>query len=135
MAQATQAPKEPSAKAAGVEDPEIGAAKKAALDWVALVDGGKLDASWDDASAALKKAQPKAAWVKGLGESRATMGKVLKRTFLNHEVRMNPTGFPPGKYIIVRFTTAFEKHKDGAESVTVVQDGGRGLKLASYFVK
>lgn len=116
-------------------DPDLALAKKAALDWLALVDAGKFEGSWDEAATSLQKGQKKADWSAGLGGSRATMGRVMTRTFLNSEIRTNLPNLPPDKYITVRFTTAFEKHKDGAESVTLVKDGTRGLRTMSYFLK
>ncbi|MEO8359596.1 MAG: DUF4019 domain-containing protein [Vicinamibacteria bacterium] len=134
----TKAPaagKSAPAKTADAADPDVALAKKAALEWLALVDAGKFEGSWDEAATSLQKGQKKTDWSTGLGGSRATMGKVVTRTFLNSEIRTALPNLPPDKYITVRFTTAFEKHKDGAESVTLVKDGTRGLRTMSYFLK
>ena len=108
---------------------------KAALDWLALVDAGKFEATWVEAARSFQKAQSKVDWAKGLGEARPTMGKLVIRTLLNHEVRTTLPNLPPGKYITVRFTTVFEKHANGSESVTVVKDGTRGFRMMSYLLK
>jgi hypothetical protein len=121
--------------AAAESDPDLALAKKAALDWLALADAGKFEATWDEAATTFQKAQTKADWAKGLGGARPTMGKIVTRTFLNSEVRMNVPSLPPGKYITVRFNSVFEKHKDGAESVTLIKDGTRGFRMMSYFLK
>jgi len=136
-AQTASAPKPGPAKpaAAAENDPDVALAKKAALEWLALADAGKFEATWDEAATSFQKAQAKADWAKGLGGARSTMGKLLTRTFLNHEIRMNLPNLPPGKYITVRFNSVFEKHKDGAESVTFIKDGTRGLRMMSYFLK
>ena len=125
----------PAASAPAESDPDVALARKAALDWLALVDVGKFDATWDQAAASFQKAQNKAAWSKGLGESRPTMGKLVSRTFLNHEIRTTLPNLPPGKYITIRFTCVFEKHKNGGESVTLIRDGDRGFRMMSYFLK
>jgi hypothetical protein len=132
---AQSAPKATAASAATEKDPDVIAAKKAALDWLALVDASKFEASWDAAALSFQKAQAKADWAKGLGGARPTMGKMISRTYLNHEIRTNLPNLPPGKYVTVRFTTVFEKHKDGAESVTLIRDGDRGMRMMSYFLK
>ncbi|GEM_PF-1121001 len=116
-------------------DPDVALAKKAALAWLALVDAGKFEATWDEAAAPFQKAQSKSDWAKGLGGARPTMGKLVVRTFLNHEVRAALPNLPPGKYITVRFTTVFEKHANGSESVTLVKDGARGYRMMSYLLK
>jgi len=136
---AQSAPAQTPAKAAAVPaedaDKDVAEAKKAALAWLALVDAGKFEATWDEAASSFKKAQKKEDWAKGLGGARPTMGKLITRTFLNHQVRTELPNLPPAKYITVRFTSEFEKHKDGAESVTLVKDGARGFRMMSYFLK
>jgi len=137
-AQTAPAPKVGPAKPAAAStatDPDVALAKKAALAWLALADAGKFEATWDEAATSFQKAQAKADWAKGLGGARPTMGKLVTRTFLNHEIRMNLPDLPPGKYITVRFNSVFEKHKDGAESVTLIRDGNRGFRMMSYFLK
>ena len=124
-----------AAPAAKDSDPDVTLAKKAALDWLALVDAGKFEATWVEAARSFQKAQSKVDWAKGLGEARPTMGKLVIRTLLNHEVRTTLPNLPPGKYITVRFTTVFEKHANGSESVTVVKDGTRGFRMMSYLLK
>jgi len=117
------------------KDPDVALAKKAALDWLALADAGKFEETWVEAASSFQKAQTKAAWAKGLGGARPTMGKIITRTYLNHEIRTVLPNLAPGKYITVRFNSVFEKHKDGAESVTLVKDGTRGFRMMSYFLK
>jgi hypothetical protein len=138
LAQTQPAPKaapKNAAPAAESTDPDVALAKKAALDWLALVDAFKFDATWDEAATSFQKAQNKADWVKGLGGARPTMGKLVGRTFLNHEIRTNLPNLPAGKYITIRFTSGFEKHKNGSESVTLVKDGTRGYRMMSYLLK
>lgn len=130
------AAKAPAKAAANPEnDPDVALAKKAALDWLVLADAGKFEATWDEAASSFQKAQTRADWAKGLGGARPTMGKLVTRTFLNHEIRTNLPNLPAGKYITIRFVSVFEKHKDGAESVTLVRDGARGFRMMSYFLK
>lgn len=117
------------------KDPDVALAKKAALEWLALADAGKFEETWEEAASSFQKAQTKAAWAKGLGGARPTMGKLITRTYLNHEIRTALPNLPPGKYITVRFNSVFEKHKDGAESVTLIKDGTRGFRMMSYFLK
>ncbi len=117
------------------KDPDVALAKKAALAWLALSDAGKFEETWVEAASIFQKKQTKAAWAKGLGGARPTMGKIVTRTYLNHEIRTILPELPPGKYITVRFNSVFEKHKDGAESVTLVKDGTRGFRMMSYFLK
>jgi len=136
-AQPSPAPANASVPAGTVNemDPDVALAKKAALAWLALADAGKFEETWVEAASSFQKAQTKAAWAKGLGAARPTMGKLVTRTYLNHEIRTVLPNLPAGKYITVRFTSVFENHKDGAESVTLAKDGTRGFRMMSYFLK
>jgi hypothetical protein len=116
-------------------DPDVALAKKAALAWLALADAGKFEETWMEAASIFQKKQTKDAWAKGLGGARPTQGKIITRTYLNHEIRTVLPDLPPGKYITVRFSSVFEKNKAGAESVTLVKDGTRGFRMMSYFLK
>lgn len=116
-------------------DPDVAAARKAAMAWLALVDAGKFEATWDEAATSFQKAQKREDWAHGLGGARPTMGKLVSRTFLNFQVRTDLPNLPKDKYITIRFTSVFENNKDGAESVTLVKDGARGFRMMSYFLK
>jgi len=43
-------------------------------------------------------------------------------------------GAPAGNYVVLQFTTAFEK-RPATETVTLMLDCDRGWRLAGYFVK
>lgn len=143
MAQTTPPAKAPAAKPAAAapagtvneNDPDVALAKKAALEWLALADAGKFEETWVEAASIFQKKQTKAAWAKGIGGARPPVGKIVTRTYVNHEIRAVLPDLPPGKYITVRFACVFEKYKDGAESVTLVKDGTRGFRMMSYFLK
>ena len=137
QAQTAAAPKADAKKVTtpADSDPDVALAKKAALEWLALVDAFKFEGTWDAAAASFQKAQVKAEWAKGLGGARTAMGKVVTRTVSSQEVRKDLPNLPPGKYITVRYNTIFEKHKDGTESITLVKDGARGFRMMGYLLR
>ncbi len=139
QAQTAAAPKTKTdakkAAAASESDPDVALARKAALEWLALVDSFKFEGTWDTAATSFQKAQAKTEWAKGLGGARTAMGKVVTRTVSSQEVRKDLPNLPPGKYITVRYNTVFEKHKDGTESITLVKDGARGFRMMSYLLR
>ena len=131
----TKAPPPAAAKGAALNDPDVGAAKKAAIDWLALVDSGKFPATFDEAAGLFQKAQKKDEWVKGLSTARPAYGKLVSRTFAENEIRTTLPNLPTGKYITIRFKSSFENQKDGKESVTCVADGARGWRMVAYFIQ
>lgn len=130
---AKPAAKAPAAAPAS-NDPDLALARKAALDWLAVVDAGKFEASFDEAASGFQKVQKKADWAKGLGGARGNVGKFVSRTFFNDEIRTALPNLPPAKYITVRFKTTFAKHPTASESVTLVRDGARGFRTIAYFL-
>ena len=134
VAKATAAVSATPTKAPASNDPDLALARKAALDWLAVVDTGKFEASFDEASAAFQKVQKKPDWAKGLSTARAGVGRFISRTFLNDEIRTALPNLPPGKYITVRFKTTFAKYATASESVTLVRDGARGFRTVAYFL-
>lgn len=132
-----QKPAAPAAAAAASNakaDPDLELAKKAALEWLALLDSGRFEASFDEAALSFQKVQKKPDWAKGLSGARGQVGKFLSRAFLNDEIRTNLPNLPPGKYITVRFKTVFAKYATASESVTLVRDGKRGFRTIAYFL-
>jgi hypothetical protein len=137
-APATGGPKSGAQVAAAREptsDRDVALARKAAVAWLALADAGKFAATWDEAAASFQKGQKKEEWSKGLGSARQAMGKMISRTFLNHQVRTVLPKMPPGRYITIRFETVFERRPKSAESVTLVQDDARGFRMTAYFLQ
>lgn len=128
------APAAAGAASSAKADPDLELAKKAALEWLAHLDSGRFEASFDEAALSFQKVQKKPDWAKGLSGARGQVGKFLSRAFLNDEIRTNLPNLPPGKYITVRFKTVFAKYATASESVTLVRDGKRGFRTIAYFL-
>ena len=74
------------------------AAQKVADSWLALIDQGKYDQSWDEASSLFKNAVGKEAWASKVHAVRDSLGKISSRKFKSAQVMTTLPGAPAGHY-------------------------------------
>ena len=110
-------------------------AARAAIEvWLALLDDGQFDKTWDSAAGAVQKAVPKEQWVKTLSENRPKLGKVVSRSLKETRASTGLPGAPAGQYVSVLYNTAFE-HRTGVEALTATLDPSGQWKVSGYFFK
>ena len=110
-------------------------AARAAIEvWLALVDDGQFDKSWDNAAKAVQKAVTKEQWIKVLSNNRPALGKLVSRALKTTRSSTSLPGAPAGQYVVVEYDSAFE-HKKGVETVTCVLDESGQWKVSGYFFK
>ena len=124
---------------AGLPTPEIHTggeiAARAAMEvWLALLDDGQFDRSWENAADAVRKAVSKEQWVKVLSDNRPKLGKLVSRTLKDTRSSTSLPGAPAGQYVSVTYDTAFEKRK-GIETLTATLDPSGQWKVTGYFFK
>ena len=99
------------------------------------MDDGQYDKSWESASSLVKKATPKDQWIKLFTDHRQPLGKVVSRVLKDMQSMTNLPGSPAGQYVVVRYETSFEHHKNMAETVTCGIDESGQWKATGYFVR
>lgn len=119
---------------AGQADKEK-AAVAAAEKWLALVDGGKYAASWDAAAGYFRNAVSPGQWDQSLTAVRKPLGRVLSRKVAGKTFATSLPGAPDGEYVVIRFTTSFERKKAAVETVTPMLDEGGQWRVSGYFIK
>lgn len=119
-----------SAQPAGAED----AAQKAALTWLALVDGGKYAESWADASSAFKKAVTAEQWTEAVVKARSEFGPFGSRAINSRQYSTSLPGAPPGEYVVLMFDGHFEK-RAAVETVVMLLDTDKTWRVAGAFIR
>lgn len=120
----------PTLRAQSPED----AAQAAAESWVKLVDAGNYGSSWEEAASGFKAAVTQARWTEAVAGARAPFGAVTARKVATRQATDQLLGAPAGKYVMLQFTTAFEKGA-ATEIVALTLDDERGWRVAGYFVR
>jgi hypothetical protein len=107
------------------DNQQAGDALAVAKAWLAQIDAGNYDQSYNDGGSALHEKVPEDKWTKILKTERPPLGKVKSRTEADHAY--HPNGFEgvDGEFFVVSYHTAFETKPDEIEYVVLRREGGR----------
>jgi hypothetical protein len=111
------------------------AALAAAENWLALVDGEKYAASWQDAAAYFKRAVSEDQWTQSMTAFRRPLGKVLSRTLASQSYTKTLPGAPDGEYMVIQYRTSFERKAASIETVTPMLDPNGIWRVSGYYIK
>jgi len=111
------------------------AAVKAAKEWLALVDAGEYEESWQEAAAYFRRAVTKDEWVASLGAVRAPLGETASRGFKGATYTTTLPGAPDGEYVVIQFDTAFANKGSAVETVTPMKDEDGRWRVSGYFIR
>ncbi len=107
---------------------------EAATAWLALVDRGDYEKSWQETSTLFKKTVTIGQWTAAVKNARETLGDVVSRKLSSSEEHTSLPGVPDGSYIILFFDSSFEKKEKGLETVTTMLDTDGRWRVSGYFV-
>ena len=113
------------------------AANTSAEVWLALIDDGQFDKSWDSAAKILQDLVNKQEWIELAKTKRPPLGKVVSRQRKEITAARTLPGAPEGQYVVIQYTTEFEHKKTALETVTVALDtaGGGQWKVSGYYIR
>jgi hypothetical protein len=106
----------------------------AATKWVELVDAGKYDDAWASSADEIKTAGPKEGFAKMMEQTRSPLGKEVSRAVKDKAYAKDPQNAPPGEYVQIHFSTAFENAKSATELVIVKKQADGTWKVGQYSV-
>lgn len=73
-------------------------------------------------------------WQDASKRVRDQIGAVKTRTKVSALPKSNPTGAPPGDYVIIQYSSVFELRSTATETVTAVRDADGAWRIVGYFV-
>jgi hypothetical protein len=111
------------------------AAVKASDAWLQLIDSGKYEQSWEEASLLFKNAIKKEDWVKQIKTIREPFGKMLQRTFKSAEYMTSMPGAPDGEYYVIQYESSFENKKSAVETITPMLDKEGKWRVSGYYIR
>ncbi|HEX8011251.1 MAG TPA: DUF4019 domain-containing protein [Casimicrobiaceae bacterium] len=121
------------ASAGLAQDPRVTAAQAAARDWLAFVDRGDAQSSWNAAGKKFQAAISMVAWSDALEKEQARIGRVTRRTAGPTRLQTALPGFPDGEYAQLLFSTSFAKKPDGRETLTMEREADGKWRVIGYF--
>ncbi|QUL37132.1 DUF4019 domain-containing protein [Erythrobacter sp. JK5] len=105
------------------------ARESAARTWLALVDVGNWQASFDAAGKSFRDLNTVAGWIAASEQARVPLGTVEKREAIAFEY----ANAPPRGFHIVRFRSDFEHRAGVIETITLEREDS-GLKVVGYLI-
>ncbi len=112
-----------------------GQALAAAQAWLALVDQGKYEESWNEAAQLFKKAVPTQRWTQSAKAARKPLGKCISREVSTKTYATEVPGAPAGEYVVIQFNSSFDKKKKAVETVTPMLDPDGTWRVSGYYIK
>lgn len=119
---------------ANEQDSSQALARKAAEEWLALLDAGKYGESWDAADPGFKQTVTREAWEDQL-KSRAALGKLVSRKLAKSDLLTNPSFGPPGEYVAIRYESSFENLKSAVELVIPKLNKDGKWRVSNYLIR
>jgi hypothetical protein len=110
-------------------------AEQSAGSWLALVDSGKYDESWQQAAQIFKAAVTQDQWRNAVQASRDPLGKLLSRKLKSATYATTLPGAPDGDYVVIKYETSFENKKTAVETITPMLDKDGNWRVSGYYIK
>jgi Protein of unknown function (DUF4019) len=110
-------------------------AKAAAKEWLALVDAGNYQESWESAAGFFKNAVSQEKWQQQMAALRQPLGKTTSRKLKSAKYTKTLPGAPDGEYVVIQYQTSFAKKKSAVETVTPMLDNDGKWKVSGYYIK
>lgn len=111
------------------------AATEAAQSWLQLVDAGKFNASWLEASTYFRNAVTKQDWKRQVALWRNALGPVVSRRLRTAQFVTTLPGAPDGEYMLIQYDTTFAHKKSAVEIVTPMVDADGKWRVSEYSIK
>lgn len=118
----------------GDEAAAIAAAEDAALAWLALVDAGDYEASWEQAAPALRDAVTTQQWIAALGQAHGSLAPFGERERISAQYTTELPNAPEGEYVVLQYRTGVAGDRTVVETVVPMNIDGEWM-VSGYFVR
>lgn len=108
--------------------------EKSAEQWLALIDAGNYDESWNQAGEFFRSHVTKEAWNQQVSAARGQTGKFKSRKLKSAQAADSLPNAPVGKYEILQYDSSFNAGP-AVETVVLIQEKAGSWKVVGYFVK
>ena len=105
-----------------------------AREFARMIDSGKAEAAYTNASALLQLSQDQSTWDDGIKRSQTLLGPVVERTLVAVRSVQTFPYLPDGDYLIVQFA-AQTTHKSQAAEVILMHQEDNDWLVADYSIR
>ena len=110
-------------------------ATSAAEQWLGLVDQGKFNGSWLEASTYFRNVTTKQQWKQQVSVWRSALGSVVSRKLRTVQYLMTMPGAPDGEYVMIQYDTTFAHKKSAVEVVVPMMDADGKWRVSEYSIR
>jgi hypothetical protein len=107
----------------------------AAKAWLALIDSGDYEKSWNTAAAYFQNAVAQQQWQQSLTAARKPLGQVVSRQLKAKHYTTSLPAAPDGQYVVIQYETSFENKKSAVETITPMLNADGQWRVAGYYIK
>jgi hypothetical protein len=116
-------------------DASTSGAQQAADNWLALVDQGSYNESYDQASQSFKVAVGREEWTQKVTAARREAGKLVSRKVTRATEMRNPPHAAPGDYVFIVYRSSFANLKSALETVVPVREKDGKWRVSNYTIR
>ncbi len=110
-------------------------ATAAAEQWLRLVDEGKFNSSWLQASTYFRNVTTKQQWRQQVAVWRTALGSVVSRKLRTEQYLTTMPGAPDGDYVMIQYDTSFTHKKSAVEIVVPMMDADGKWRVSEYSIR
>ena len=103
--------------------------------WLRLVDSGRYSESWEQMAEVFKVNVANNAWQRYFYSLRKPLGKIISRKMMSCRYTKSLPKAPKGEYVLIQYSTSFEKKASTIETVTSMLDRDGRWRVSGYFIK
>jgi hypothetical protein len=117
------------------ENTAIAGASAAADAWLAHLDAGEVEASWQATSTLFRRLVDLAQWTESFERVRSIFGRTLHREPSDTRYTTSVPGAPDGEYVVMEYAAELERKKEAVETVVAMLDEDGAWRVGGYFVR
>ena len=120
---------------AAAQDPQINEARRAALEWLTVVDADNATASYAASSDKFRSTMTQEQWATALAQARVQFGPLERRTFAGAQKSDEIVNKPEGDYMLLYFRSSFAKRESAMEQLTVERAPDGKWRIIGYSIR
>ena len=111
----------------------VEAAKEAAQEWLALLDAGKYETTWEEGATLIKSKMTAEQWAAQVRQAHAALDSLRSRSLVAARYATDIPNAPEGEYVVAQYKSMYGA-KETVETTYLKKDDGM-WRVAGYFVK
>ena len=116
-------------------DSAVRAAIPAATQWLALLDAGDYDATWQTAAPQFQSAIARASWSQQAGEARSPLQPLGDRTLVSVQFATLVPDLDPGRYLVFQYLTAVAGDRSAIETLSMASQDDGSMQLRTQLAQ